>query len=93
MKRLLLRSSAFIQASKKIVKHFPQEVDNIYSTLVLLSKDTYDTRLKTHKLKGPLEGSWACSVSYDLRIVFKFVEYKDSKAILLESIGTHEEIY
>ena len=74
MKRILLRSSAFIKASKKIVKRYPQEVDNIYSTMVLLANDAYDTRLKTHKLKGTLSDSWACSVSYELRIVFKFVE-------------------
>jgi len=49
--------------------------------------------LKTHKLKGDLQGSWACSGGYDLRIVFEFVQYQGSEAILLESIGTHEEAY
>ncbi|MEK7813572.1 MAG: plasmid stabilization protein, partial [Candidatus Desantisbacteria bacterium] len=47
----------------------------------------------THKLKGDLEGSWACSISYDLRAVFKFVQYEESEAILLETIGTHDEVY
>jgi mRNA-degrading endonuclease YafQ of YafQ-DinJ toxin-antitoxin module len=32
-------------------------------------------------------------VGYDLRIVFKFVEYEQKQAILLESIGTHDEVY
>lgn len=30
---------------------------------------------------------------YDLRIIFKFVEYEQSQAILLESIETHDEVY
>jgi mRNA-degrading endonuclease YafQ of YafQ-DinJ toxin-antitoxin module len=49
--------------------------------------------LKAHKLKGSLEGSWACSAGYDLRIVFRFVPWEGKEAILLETIGTHEEVY
>lgn len=45
------------------------------------------------KLKGPLEGSWACSAGYDLRIVFSFGDHEDSEAILLETVGTHDEVY
>jgi mRNA-degrading endonuclease YafQ of YafQ-DinJ toxin-antitoxin module len=37
--------------------------------------------------------SWACSVSYELRIIFKFVQYEESEAILLGTIGTHSEVY
>ncbi len=50
-------------------------------------------RLNTHKLKGELKDSYACSAGYDLRIIFKFVEYEQTQAILLESIGTHDEVY
>jgi len=38
-------------------------------------------------------GSWSCSGGYDLRIIFKFVEHEESQAILLETIGTHDEVY
>ncbi|HDL65321.1 MAG TPA: plasmid stabilization protein [Proteobacteria bacterium] len=52
-------------------------------------------RLETHKLKGKLSGSWACSAGYDLRIVFDFVESEKQKEddIFLLEIGTHEEVY
>ncbi|WP_417914692.1 type II toxin-antitoxin system YafQ family toxin [Candidatus Electronema sp. JM] len=60
---------------------------------LLLSEDAFHPLLRTHKLKGNLEGSWACSVAYDLRIVFSFVDYAGSEAILLEAIGTHDEVY
>ncbi|MBU1262599.1 type II toxin-antitoxin system YafQ family toxin [bacterium] len=93
MKRLLLRSNSFIRAARRTVKKYPCIAKNIQATLELLSENTLHPLLKTHKLKGDLEGSWACSVSYELRIIFKFVQYKDSEAILLETIGTHEEVY
>jgi mRNA interferase YafQ len=42
---------------------------------------------------GSLEGFWACSAGYDLRIIFRFVSREGKEAILLETIGTHEEVY
>ena len=45
------------------------------------------------RLKGKLGGSWACSAGYDLRVVFQFVQHKGAEAILLESLGTHDEVY
>ena len=36
-------------------------------------------QLETHKLKGKLSGSWACSAGYDLRIVFDFVKAEKDK--------------
>ena len=49
--------------------------------------------LKTHKRKGELAGSWACSAGYDLRILFEFVQHEGAEAILLHTIGTHDEVY
>ena len=65
----------------------------IGSTLALLEADAFDPRLRTHKLKGKLDGSWACSAGYDLRIIFSFVQQEDAEAILLETLGTHDEVY
>ncbi len=52
-------------------------------------------QLETHKLKGKLSGSWACSAGYDLHIVFDFVKAeKDTEDdIFLLAIGTHDEVY
>ncbi|NLJ27865.1 type II toxin-antitoxin system RelE/ParE family toxin [Desulforhabdus amnigena] len=61
--------------------------------LELLAEDAFHPLLRTHKLKGKLEGSWACSAGYDLRIIFEFTQYEGSETILLESIGTHQEVY
>ena len=93
MKRQLVRSATFIRAAKKVVKKRPQAIADIRDTLNLLVEDAIHPKLKTHKLKGKLTGSWACSAGYDLRIIFKFGKYEDQEAIFLETIGTHEEVY
>jgi addiction module RelE/StbE family toxin len=93
MKRQLIRSSAFIRAAKKFVKKHPDLVQDLQATLELLAEDAYDSQLRTHKLYGEFKGSWACSLSYALRIMFKFVDHEGVEAILLETVGTHEEVY
>jgi addiction module RelE/StbE family toxin len=93
VKRKLLKSKAFIRSAKKFIKKSPQIVNDIKATLELLSEDAFHLSLKTHKLKGKLEGSWACSAGYDLRFVFEFVQHEGAEAILLEDIGTHDDVY
>jgi len=91
--RLLLRSGSFVRRAKRILKKHPLASRDLQSALELLAVDCFHPRLKTHKLKGELDGSWACSAGYDLKIVFNFVEYEGSEAILLLTVGTHEEVY
>jgi mRNA interferase YafQ len=90
VKFVLLRSNAFVRTAKKILKKQPELASNIQNTLELLSIEPFHPRLRTHKLKGEFQDSWACSSGYDLRIIFKFVEHE---VILLESIGTHDQVY
>ena len=66
---------------------------DIKAALEILAEDAFDPRLRTNKLKGKLEGSWACSAGYDLRILFSFVDHEDAEAILLETVGSHDEVY
>jgi mRNA-degrading endonuclease YafQ of YafQ-DinJ toxin-antitoxin module len=85
----LLRSETFIKAARRLVKNNRRLARDLQGALQLLEDDPFHANLRTHKLAG----SWACSAGYDLRIVFKFVDYQGSKAILLETAGTHEEVY
>ena len=93
MRRRLLRSSAFVRAAKRRVRKDPRVAEDIRAALELLAEDAFHPQLRTHKLKGKLRGSWACSAGYDLRIVFKYVRHEGTEAILLETIGTHDEVY
>ncbi|MGD0126644.1 MAG: type II toxin-antitoxin system YafQ family toxin [Terriglobia bacterium] len=93
MKRLLLPSKTFTSRAKTVLKKHRQRAADLRETLDLLATDCFHPRLKTHKLKAELEGCWACSAGYDLRIVFKFVVHEGAEAILLQTMGTHEEVY
>lgn len=93
MKFVLLRSNTFVRAARKMLKKHPELAPNIQNTLELLSAEPFHPRLRTHKLKGEFQDSWSCSSGYDLRIIFKFAEHEGLQAILLESIGTHDEVY
>ncbi|MEG4395917.1 plasmid stabilization protein [Microcoleus sp. BROC3] len=60
-----------------------------------MAANSFESSLQTHKLKRQLAGSWACSVEYDCRIVFNFVENPESgdEELLLLEIGSHDEVY
>jgi mRNA-degrading endonuclease YafQ of YafQ-DinJ toxin-antitoxin module len=75
------------------VKKRPEAAAAIRETLVQLEADAFDPRLRTHKLRGELAECWSCTAGYDLRIVFQFVQHNGAEAILLLSVGTHDEVY
>ncbi|HPI20887.1 MAG TPA: type II toxin-antitoxin system mRNA interferase toxin, RelE/StbE family [Candidatus Kapabacteria bacterium] len=91
----LVWSKRFIKAVKKLAKRQPDLVDKIESTLEILEINPYEPSLRTHKLKGDLDGTLSCSVDYDYRIVFEFINIEEfnRKDILLLSIGSHDEVY
>ena len=93
LKRLLLPSTAFVRSARRFARRQPQTAPELQSVLTLLAEDAFHPQLKTHKLKGKLAGSWACSAGYDLRVIFQFVKHKSQEAVLLESVGTHDEVY
>jgi len=93
MPKTLLRSKAFIRAAKQKTARNKDAVKQLCQALDMLRSDPYDPRLKTHKLKGELAGHLACSAGYDLRIIFRFVPHADGEAVLLEAVGTHDEVY
>jgi mRNA-degrading endonuclease YafQ of YafQ-DinJ toxin-antitoxin module len=93
MRRVLLQSAAFVRAARRLVKKNPEAAPLLQVALESLEADAFQPSLKTHKLKGELAGSWACSAGHHLRIVFQFVQQGDAEAILLESVGTHDEVY
>ena len=93
MNRKLIHSAGFVRAARRFVKRQPHMLNEIRDTLLLMERDAFDPKLRTHKLKGDLAGTWSCNAGYDLRIVFEFVEQEGSQAILLLSVGTHDEVY
>ena len=90
----LLWSKSFLRAYKRTVLQHPEIRTKIKSILEQLADDPFHPNLRSHKLKGELAGSWACSIDYDYRIIFEFVKSTDSEEeILLITMGSHEEVY
>lgn len=93
MKREVRPTPAFTRASKRLIKQQPEADDEIRAAVDLLREDAFQPSLRTHKLKGKLAGRYACSLGYDLRIVFKIVERDGAEAVLLLNVGTHDTVY
>ena len=77
--RNLIWSNTFLKAFRRFIRKQPHLREQVEKTLRLLLDDPFNSRLETHKLKGKLSGTWACSVDYDLRIIFDFVRGKGKK--------------
>jgi mRNA-degrading endonuclease YafQ of YafQ-DinJ toxin-antitoxin module len=93
--RTLVWSSSFVRALRRRVRRLPGLRDEVEKTLRQLAEDAFHPSLYSHKLKGQLSGAWACSVGYDVRIVFEFVRNPESgeEEILLLTVGSHDEVY
>jgi mRNA-degrading endonuclease YafQ of YafQ-DinJ toxin-antitoxin module len=93
MNRLLVSTPTFIRAAKRFLRKHPDQVESMRLTLSLMEMDVFQQKLRSHKLKGELEGRWACSAGYDVRIVFMIGVVADKEVIQLLSIGSHDEVY
>lgn len=96
--RHLLVTSAFRRAAKRAAKQHPELADAIGETLTKLAANMFEPSLRTHKLRGELQGCWACSAGYDWRIVFGVGEPMaldgvTAETITLFTMGTHDEVY
>ena len=67
-------SETFYGTIKRWMRKRPDMDNDIAEALKLLVVNAFAPQLETHKLKGKLSNSWACSAGYDLRIVFNFVK-------------------
>ena len=88
-------SAKSLRAFKRLVRRDPQLRILIEQTLRQLASDPFHPGLRTHKLKGDLADVWSCSIDYNYRILFEFVQNLEDEetAILLLNIGTHDEVY
>ncbi len=93
--RTLIWGKSFVGAFKRVIKKQPTLRNDIEDTLWQLADDPFAPQLVTHKLKGQLSDFWACSVNYDMRIIFEFVKSEDQSEddIFLLDIGTHDDVY
>ncbi len=93
--KTLVWSSCFIRALRRMVRRQPELRPKIEKALRQLAEDPFHPSLHSHKLKGELAGVWACTVDYDNRVLFEFIQGSESgeEEIYLLTMGTHDEVY
>ena len=80
----------FKRAYRKKVKNDAELKDRFWDAMETFVKEPFHARLRTHKLTGRLEGLWAFSVSFDCRVIFRFLSKTE---ILLIDFCGHDEVY
>jgi len=86
----LVWDAAFIRAVKKWQKRHPELTERFKKRLRLFTEHPFHPSLKTHNLSGNLRDCSAFSITYEYRVIFKFLT--DDKALLID-IGTHDDVY
>ncbi|MBA4417317.1 MAG: hypothetical protein C0392_05340 [Syntrophus sp. (in: bacteria)] len=89
MPRKIEFSQSFSRKAKKLLISNPLLKELFIEILNGLSENPFMPSLETHKLKGKLEDKYACSLTSNLRIIFKL----STNTIHLIDIGTHDEVY
>lgn len=89
----IFKAPSFNKAAKKVLKKHPHLKAEIQNRVAILSENPSHPKLKTHKLKGELKAYWSFSIEYDMRILFQYIEHEGDRAILLCTIGNHDDVY
>jgi addiction module RelE/StbE family toxin len=80
----------FLRILKKWRKKHPDLSERFQQKVSLFIEEPFHPSLRTHGLSGNLEGCFALSITYEYRLVFKFIS--DDRVLLLD-IGSHDDVY
>ena len=81
--RRILYSTRFERAFAMMNKN---DKEQIIDREQIFRENCFDSRLKTHKLKGRLRNYWSFSITHSFRIMFEFLE--DGVAVFID-VGDH----
>ena len=85
-----LQFSPLIKKQIKKLKKQPKIYSKLLLQLELFQKTYNHPKLKTHRLTGSLKHVYAFSITYQLRVIFK---WKNDQTVILLSLGSHDQIY
>lgn len=78
----------YLQSFKKQYKKLPREIKELAEEKEkIFRKNSFDIKLKTHKLHGELKSFWSFSVNYRYRIIFDFLNKNTARFYY---IGDHD---
>ncbi|MBS4028420.1 MAG: type II toxin-antitoxin system mRNA interferase toxin, RelE/StbE family [Ignavibacteriales bacterium] len=88
----LVWDQQFKRSYKTWTKKHPELISTLKDRFDVFAENPFHPILKTHSLSGVLEGKWSFRITYEYRILFKFID-KQRQRVLLIDIGSHEEVY
>ncbi len=72
----------------RLYKKLPEEIKILAEKqMEIFCQNPFDSRLKTHKLSGPLRNYWAFWINYQYRIIFSFLS---EDTIRFHIVGDHK---
>jgi len=89
----IIQSKKYERKASKLVAGNKQLLDKLLEVYKMMEEDLFNPKLKTHKLKGEFRERWSCSLTYDLRIIFRIKEHDKEKVIELLTMGSHDMVY
>lgn len=82
--------STFVKNYNKRIKPHENLAGRFKVRLALFSTDPTNPQLKNHRLIGKKNDRWSFSVTGDVRVIYKFIDVNE---VLLEDVGTHNQVY
>jgi len=89
----ILQTNNFTRKANRLTRKDESLRNKLREVIFKLGRNPFDHSLFTHKLKGELEGKYSSRLTFDLRIIFKYVKENNEDRILLLTIGSHDEVY
>lgn len=78
----------YLPRFEKEYKKLPKDIQELAGKREgIFRKNPFDSKLKTHKLHGPLNDFWAFSLDRKYRVIFDFA---NKNIIRFYSIGDHD---
>lgn len=87
--RQIEASKSFLKTLNHLFKKNPELRGIFKEVFEKLVEDPFIPSLRTHKLKGRLKEFFACTVTFDIRLIFKI----EKDTLVLIDIGSHDEVY
>lgn len=87
----LITTPRFERAARRFLHQHPDSQPRLAHVLTLLRTDPFLAELRTHSLRGDLEGKHAASITWRHRIIVR-IDWP-SRSIFLLTLGTHDEVY
>lgn len=86
----IIWDDTFLKILRKWRKKHPDLIAKFEEKLNIFVQNPFETSLRTHRLSGDLKDLWGMSITYQYRLVFKFLP--ENKVLLID-LGTHDEVY